>query len=263
MLPQLYRHFPDREPDHVGPPPRKIRLRTGKKSMVIGGLKVLLIIGWPPVIATIVAIHDTLIHFYGVTTSGYVTKCYPVQRKTGAYYRSNYRYQFQGKAYFGHMDFRDRIDLGTPVTVKLLPATPNLGEYLVETELGPCEPSSGFPYMWGPTIALYAIYGLFWWGFVIAPLRECLRERFLIMHGYESIAVITSRTPVPGYQYRCTIEYRFNTVGGSGGSAPTPTVCSQEVVMDVNEGDSLTIVYDPRDPSRNLVYKFSEYEVVR
>jgi len=93
----------------------------------------------------------------------------------------------------------------------------------------------------------------FFHGWVLTPIAQ----RRLVKDGEAARGVVTDKTIRKGKSPTYVVSFTFDPRAGLQQSAEA--VVDQSDYDATNAGDSLIILYDPRNPRRNHVYKFGQY----
>jgi hypothetical protein len=266
-------HVPPRLP----PPPRLARRRSGRRGLlghVPWAVRLLCVAGVGLLLLTIwLAARSWLVTLFGGTVPGEVTGKSALAEGTREG-RVQFSYHFRGQEYsaedtVGEYAF-ERLHQGTTVKVRVLAAWP--GHPLLVEPAGRADSGRG--------VYLYlALLGNIALGLLLRIyLREPRRQRALVREGVTTEGVIVGKEVAIGRRPSWAVQYSYQAprYGGTHAEAADgerrPAVAEKEwqVRMAVRRADfeaaqvgaAVAVLYDPRQPSRSLIYPFAEYEAV-
>ena len=164
------------------------------------------------------------------------------------------------------------LGVGEITKVRFLSLYPNWGVQLV----------SPYESLLNDTLSrlLWATICTFWfstitWGIFIAPISR----RFLIAKGLPTVGrIIESRTAV-GQSTTLVLRYEYSTSAHSNispmnvcqpkahdqapkGTFQGRTTVAKDSNKNIQIGDFVTVLFNPRRPRRSIIYKLADYEVV-
>jgi hypothetical protein len=261
-------------PQRLPPPPRLVRRRPGRHGLLghvplavwllcLAGAGLLVLAVW-------LVVRPWLITQFGMTVSGEVTGKSPLSERARAGV-VQFRYYVQEQKHEGEDTVAgeafDRLHPGSPVKVRVLPAWPD-DPVLVE-------PASRAGRGSGVLLVLALLGNLALAILVRAYLREPLRQRALVREGVATGGVIVSKEAGSGRRTSWAVQYtyrapRYGLPHGGDGDGRAVAEKEWQVRMAVSQEDheaaqvgaAMTVLYDPRQPSRSLVYDFATYEAV-
>jgi hypothetical protein len=255
------------------PPPRALRRRPGRRGLlgrvplvvwVLGLLGVGLLLAALWLLASL-----WFIRVFGAAVPGKVTGLVPPPA-SGMPARVQFTFHIGTQEYAGEDAVDDkafsRLYEGVDVKVKVLRAWPGSAR-LFE----PAGQSSGY----GGCLAFLAVT---WNAALAVVLWSCLRrplaQRRLVREGVAAAGYLLQKEDGSGWPRTWHVHYRYQAPchgrrahGQDGGGA---ALREWEVLMQVGKqdfeaaqaGTPVTVLYDPRQPSRSLVYAFADYEAV-
>jgi hypothetical protein len=262
-------------PQRLPPPPRVAVRRPGRRGLLghvplalwllcVAGVGLLLLALW-------LAASSWAVRLFGMTVPGEVTG-----RADGARGAREGRVRFTYHVKEEEYSAEDAVDegaleglhAGMPVKVRVLPGWPR--HPLLVEPAGRSGRGGGF-YL-GLALLGNAALG----AFLRLYLRDPLRRRALVREGVATRGVVVSKETGGGRRPSWAVQYcyrapRYGAAHASGGANEgRPAVAEKEwqVRMAVRPADfelaqvgaPLTILYDPRQPSRSVIYAFAEYE---
>jgi hypothetical protein len=258
-------------------PPRIVGRRPGRRGLLghvplalrllcVAGVGLLLVALW-------LVVSSLLIRLFGVTAPGEVT-----DRFAGAKGAREGRVRFTYYVKEEEYSAEDTVDegtfewlrVGTSVKVRVLPGWPRY-PLLVE-------PAGNSARGSGVYLALALLGNAALAALVRAYLREPLKQRALVRTGVATQGVVAGKESGAGRHPSWAVQYCYRAprhgvaqaVGEPGDSGPAVAEKEWQVRMAVcwsdfeaaKIGAAVTVLYDPRQPSRSLIYPFAEYEVV-
>ena len=156
----------------------------------------------------------------------------------------------------------DATPIGREFPVRVLAGIPGWLDY-------PRVPGRGWwAVLFLPLLALFwnGVLSIFVWMAWVAPWRKWR----LLRHGTEARGKITAKDndkDSDGPTYKLRYQYRTPVPGEAYSVSPTLQTHEGQVTvtaLQYNEaaaGGALTVLYDPRKPSRHLVYEYTNYSV--
>ncbi len=93
-----------------------------------------------------------------------------------------------------------------------------------------------------------------------AALIPMYRMRRLIRDGTATAGTVVGQFIMPGKAKRYRIRYSFKTADGT--EITNVSTISLESFEKATTGSSLTVLYNPANPSRSLPYEYCIYEVI-
>jgi hypothetical protein len=249
-------------PQLLLPPPRRVRRRRG---WLLGQVPLLF---WPilaadlglSLVALWLLLGSLALTWFGTTVPGKVTGVTPARPNSGNKARLLFTYYVGTHEYTGEDTVAAaalaRIGVGAEVQVRVLPGFPNQARLVEPAGL------SG-----GPSLCLLALavlssgaVGLLLWLW----LRPVLGQRFLVRQGVATAGWIVQRDEAGR---RVRFRYRAPRYGMETGQDPGTADKEWQVTMSVRPedfasariGDGVTVLYDPQQPSRSLIYAFADY----
>jgi hypothetical protein len=252
------------------PPPRIVCHRPGHHRLLghlplwvglvwVGGFGLLLWALWLTVTAWIIA-------WFGVTVPGEVSAKLPKPKgaRTGriqfTYYIEKHEYTVEDTVDDATFDW---VHVGTPVKVRALSGWPQHPQLLEPA--GYSEKGSGV-WVW---FALLGNVGLMW--LVRRSLHEPLKQRALVREGIATEGIVVGKEEIHGWRRSWVVQYSYRAprhgVVDTAGWAAVPDR-EWQVLMAVGRNDfeaaqvgaTVTVLYDPRQPSRSTIYPFANYE---
>jgi hypothetical protein len=248
------------------PTPRPVRHRDRvERGCTMGCLQLFIL---PHTLAGLFSIGKLAasVYFYvavsaaGVEVDGRVTKKTEWPGKRGPYYTLDYVFPFDGQQYAGEAYVSAEVYAGHAVgdTLPLRVYSPTPRE--ARWHLLPGHSASS-------DVAGLAFWCLIWNGFLGAMYWFMYvypgRERRLVRDGAVAVGHVLSVTSWqekshPAYKVR----YEFDTAfPGERAVTGSHSVRYPLSAADVQVGGTLTVLYDPRKPRRNLLYRFANYRV--
>jgi Protein of unknown function (DUF3592) len=250
----------------VPSPPRLVRRRPGRRRLLghvpllvwllcAAGFGLLLLTLW-------VAGFSWAISIFGVTVDGEVKGRSPVPTRGDRGGRVKFTYFVKGVEYSAE----DTVDeaaleglhMGTPVKVRVLSGWPK--QPLLVEPVGRSGRGSGFylALAWLGNIALVLL--------VRVCLRRPLRQRALVCEGVATEGMIVGKEAGSGRRASHAVQYSYHAPRYGMALADREwhvrMLVSREDFEAAQVGAAVTVLYDPRQPSRSLIYPFADYEAV-
>ncbi len=260
---------PPAAPQPLPPPPRHARHRPGHRRL-LGHVPLLV---WPLCAAGVgvllftlwLAISSWVVTWFGVTVPGEVTGKSDVTEKGVRGGRLKFTYHVRQVEYEGEdlvdEDAFDSLHIGAHIKVRVLSSWPTRPQ-LVEP---PGRAASGR----GGWLLLALLGNVALWFLFRLCLREPLRQRALVREGVATEGAIVRkegrrRAWAVQFAYRAP-RYGADAAGGAPAADKEWQVRMRVGWPDYEAaqvGDAVTVLYDPRQPSRSLIYQFADYEAV-
>jgi hypothetical protein len=259
------------------PPPRTVGRRPGRRGLlghVPLVLRLLCVAGAGLLLVTLWLVASSwLIRLFGVTVPGEVTST-----SAGAKGARDGRVRFTYYVKEDEYSAEDSVDeetfdwlrAGTPVKVRVLPAWPR---HPLLVEPAGHSGRGGGVYLAFALLANAALAAL-----VRASLREPLKQRALLRAGVATQGVVVSKDGGSGrhpswavqYCYRAPRHGMAQATDEAGDGRPAVADKEWQVRMAVcwadfeaaRVGAAVTVLYDPRQPARSLIYSFADYQAV-
>jgi hypothetical protein len=255
------------------PPPRVVRRRPGRRrvlSHVPLTVRLLSLAGAGLLLLSLGRVVSTwLVARFGVTVPGAVTGKSPATTKNN---RVEFTYHVKGQEYSAEdtvdEDTFGWLHVGTPVKVRVLAAWPR--QPLLVEPAGQAGRDDGI-YLWLAILANVGL-GIVLWAYLRAPLRR----RALVRVGIATEGVVVGKEVGAGKRPSWFVQYSYRAPrhgvtydAAVTGSSAVPEK-EWQVLMGVARKDfdaaevgaGVTVLYDPRKPSRSVIYAYAEHEVV-
>lgn len=258
------------EPELAQPTPRRLAAREGcGHGCVLWLGRVLLL---PHTTVGLYAIYkavtltllDLAVLTSGTVVPGHVTGKHTSPGKGGrVYYTVEFAYVVDGAAYAGSTtpdaDEYAAVAVAQPIEVRVYPPYPAEARWPGLPGHDPGREALG---MIVAALFWNAIVFLCWWWVALRPYRQ----RRLIRWGRPTTAVVRevkSGAGKGGPWYQLRYDYAVEPGGDvSRWRSRKLTLDYPKSAADVQAGDVLTVLYDPRRPRRHLVYRFADYQAV-
>jgi len=249
------------EPELLGPLPRVIRRR--KRGIGPGCIRIFILPHTLVGIGMILyALFLAAILLFGEEVPGRVVDGSQGTDDDGdPLYTVAYTYRVGGTEYRGSSavsrETFTRVSDGGVVRVVVFPLAPGVGSSIAG------EPGRGSALLFVVVFAVFwnGILSVFLWQIYVLPYLH----KQLFRLGSPVTGTVTKKEVARGKQGdRHVIHYQY----AAGGETAAPSLLSGKMVVPkegfglVAEGDQLTVLYAPRRPSRSLLYRWGEYEVV-
>jgi hypothetical protein len=209
--------------------------------------------------------------WFGVTVDGEVTGKSDLPERGVRGGRLKFTYHVRGEEYSAEdtvdEDALDSLHVGAAVKVRVLSGWPDHPQLV--------EPSGRAGRGRGLWLGLAVLGNVALGTLFRRCLREPLRQRALVREGVATEGVIVRKEVRGGRRLSRAIQfcYRAPRYGvAREGDEVRAAVADKEwqVRMPVGRvdfeaaqvGDAVTVLYDPRQPSRSLIYPFADYEAV-
>jgi hypothetical protein len=254
------------EPELLDPPPRPVRLRNRLEAGCLVGCLQIFILPHTVVGFFILSEFFSAAYYYvavsrsGVDLEGRVTNKVETAHRKGPSYCLDYVFSKDGEKHAGQVyvsaEVYSAFQIGDPLPLRVYSPTPREGRWhLIPGESPGLDlAGTGFACLFWNGI----VWGMYWFMYV-----RPWRQRNLIRHGQAAVARVTD---VTSWQEKSQtvhrVRYEFNP--GLPGDPPVRGrvhVRPPMTAADVTAGDELTVVYDPRRPRRNVLYRFSRFIV--
>ncbi|MFL5341449.1 MAG: DUF3592 domain-containing protein [Gemmataceae bacterium] len=256
-------------PIDLPPPPRQLRRRSAVGCGVVVGRWFLRLFITPHCIVGIGLIFNVLyiplVLLFGTDLPGRVTDHKTYQSKGTTHYQVTYSYPVNEIDYIRVLDVNSEqyasLEVGQPFPVRVLPAWPRMHPQ----PLGPDNPWRNMTGMLLLVFFWNGILSIFVWLAWVAPWR--LRQ--LVKYGSAVTGHVFAKETRRGKGTTYFVRYNY-VVPPEESADPFVKGQSCEGRMDVTiedfkaaeEGQAVTVLYDPRKPKRSLIYDFAEYEAV-
>jgi hypothetical protein len=185
-------------------------------------------------------------------------------KKNGVSYTVQYRFLvganfYDGSNSVGAATFT-QLRKGQALQVQILPAAPTWEPCPVLPDHSPW--ASFWP---------VALFGLFWitmTSFIVWMIvRPMIVAKHLVRYGLPTSGVVTDKRTRSGKTTTYQIHYRFipeRAVGDEAAShsRSASTTVQKEDYLAAQQGDVVTVLYDPVRPHRSLIYEFADYRAV-
>jgi hypothetical protein len=268
-------HF---EPELAQPPPRPVQRRGGWQSGC--GLWFLRLFLLPHTLAGVwllaMATASTVL-WVGVLLLGtevagnVVRKTEHRSRKGGVYREVEYSFLVDGVEYTGKVspdaDGYAALQEGQPITVRALPWAPGGGDSIGGfgrrhwPRMPGCSPFWDVTWFWFIALFWNGILSVFLWQAYVRPWFQ----RRLLRHGLPATGVVLQARSGTNRGTRfLRVRYEYTPAPGDAGAdrlyAGSVTATGPGFPA-FEEGDELTVLYDPRRPRRSVPYRLADYEV--
>jgi hypothetical protein len=249
------------EPELLAGTPRKVVAVSWTSSLGIGCLRLFILpfilVGFGLLLAVVGTVSLATFH---AETRGVVTHKETEDDEDGPSYRIAYRYDVGGREYHARdtipADAYVAITEGADVPVAYLPGFAGLysialpgGRTILQT----------LPFL-VPFCAFWnGIVSVFVWLAYVAPVRQ----KWLYRWGAVTQGMIVRKqtsTSDDSTTYR--LYYEFPDPEFLGRTRHGNELMTEEQYLQAQEGDSLTILYNPRRPKQNTAYSYGGYRVV-
>lgn len=259
------------------PPPRVVRRRPGRGRLLRRVPLLVRLLGLASVglllfVLVLWAVPWFVVQF-GRTVPGRIVSLTESRQGRSPVYRVRFVYhvgeeEFPGEARVDERTF-DRLHSTAAVQVKVLPRWPGHG-YLRDPAPAPRTGLLGLLCI--GLVASGAFAGLLW-----LYLRRPLGQRRLVREGRAALGRIVHKELIAGRSRSGYVQYayrapRYGKRNGAGpGEVHLRTADKEwQLRMAVDDKDfeaavpgaAVTVLYDPRQPSRSVIYVFAEYEAV-
>jgi Protein of unknown function (DUF3592) len=258
------------EPELTTPPPRRVRAREGcGHGCGLWGVRLFIM---PHTLAGVFlasqAVSAILIYlgvlFVGTEVEGRIVKKTATPGKKQTYYEVEYVFTLNGNDYADKrgVDAEDyaAINEGQRISVRVLAMSPQSGHWPGIPRASPISQVAGTIFgalLWN------GILSVFLWYLYVRPWRQ----RQLVRYGEAvagTVSEVKSSPTKGGTAYTITYQYRvpFDPKTGDTDRHATGKVRLEppQSAADVQPGDLLTVLYDPRKPTRSTLYRFSDYK---
>ncbi len=249
------------------PPPRAAARRPGRRGLLghapltvrllcLGGLGLLLVALW-------LVASSWVVRRFGMTVPGEVAARSPGPKGTREG-RVQFTYVVKGQEYSAEEAVDeaalDRLHSGAQVQVRVLSAWPS--RPLLVEPAGHAGRGNG--------VALaFALLGNVALGVLLRRcLREPLKQRALVREGIATEGVVVRKEVGSGRRASWGVQYCYRAP--RHGAAPAVADKEWQVRMAVGRADfeavqvgaTVLVLYDPRQPSRSVIYPFAAYEAI-
>jgi hypothetical protein len=203
------------------------------------------------------------VQYAGTDVEGAIVQKAEHSVKKGRYYTADYVFTVGGVEYTGHVQLNAEtyaaLREGQPIPVRVWESAPQAGHSWDGSEAGSLAGVKGLCFA---ALAWNAGLSVLVWFLYVRPWRQ----RQLVRYGQPTAGVVrevalskNGKTPA----YRIRYEY---TPGPSeifgGRRSGSVKVSPLKLAADVKVGDVMTVLYDPRRPRRNVLYRFGDYKAV-
>lgn len=261
------------EPELLQSPPRSLKRRRG--TLFTNGAGCIQLFLLPHTIVGIGlvlwALHSLAVIAFGVFVPAQVTHLHTKRGSKGSIaYNVAYTYPLGGQSYLakttvGSADYAT-LQVGSTLQVKVLALTPDWNTIPVVPN------NSGYKDAW-----LKVPFALFWNGillvFYIALYGALFKSKKLVSDGVAVIGEIQDKTTRRQKTTTYVISYAYiadpaisPANGGVAWGAITPLQkemrVSKPIYDQLNKGDWVTVLYDPKKPSKSILYLASSHEAV-
>jgi Protein of unknown function (DUF3592) len=258
------------EPELASPPPRQVRARDGWSHGC--GLWFIRLFCLPHTLAGVflacVAVSAVLLNLgvliVGTDVDGRIVKKSETVTKKGTHRTIDYTFTLNGHDYTARKDVGEEAYYGfaegDAIRVRVLALAPQAGHWPAIPGLWPL----GQVAITCVVAAIWnGILAVFVWHLYIRPWRQ----RRLVRYGQPvpgTVSDVKSAIPRRGPAYTVTYVYKlpFDPTTGDADryAMGKATVEAPQSAANVRPGDILTVLYDPRRPTRSLLYRFSDYK---
>ena len=239
------------EPELLQPPPRPVRARNARKQrQATVGFGLILMLG---ALLAVSAFLMRMAKYRGVTVPATIIGREQTRQRRRVRYYLYYRYSWRGRTYeeSAAVDFNhyQTARIGAKARARLWPPRPQSGSYLVLTR--------GYV---SEVIAQQALGAVLLIALGVAFfVRFYVKARNQIALLKNGVAVVARFVEGRQEEDLLQLDYEFPTMPGG---------VIQRVTFALPENErykarqTLTVLYDPHEPRRSLLYAFSDYEIV-
>ena len=241
------------EPELLVPLPRKLRERGGPwDAGGCLGLVFLPFLLFGLYLTYLVAQRIVLVEA-GTTTTGQL-----ISVSTGKSSSITYSFEAEGRSWTATDSFLQRHYANSvkPLLVIYLPTHPSVSMVLTrwETPANRVQEIGWFAVLWNAFLVFIV------WVVIGPPLRA----RRLIALGVPVVGRVQSATVAPNQRGELSgvVFYEFVPAEAGVGGKPVTgsTAIQKKPDVRLEQGDPLTVLYDPRNPKRNVAYQFAGYQ---
>ncbi len=193
----------------------------------------------------------------GTTVSGTISDLRITTDSEGTKnYEVKYDYNFNNQLYHasGNTDRFKYLELkiGGPVTAKLLPPLPNIGQQLID---------GNAPW---PSICFMFGFGVMWSVLMLLPFNLVYiapyRRNNVMKTGKVCLGTITDKSVSGEDSSNYAISFQYEPSPGQYRTDKREVTQAQFNIAKI--GETVSVLYDPEHLSHSLMYRYSDYEVL-
>lgn len=251
---------PTVEPELLQSKPRRIRMRNARRTRI--AMRWLAVFCFPFVLVGLFILYHAVHGTYGVldgkTAPGQIDG-YDADEDGGAILR--YRFQFCGTEYTAEDRYprETRLPQGSAISVRFDPSAPGHDSKAIlpgdsAGQLGLANTEWTIGLTWNSVLILITV-------FVQKALRK---HRHLYTHGDVAVGKITEKVVTwdEGASYRLKYEFTPLAVGLTSRPIQQDVESVSEAEWNsVQEGEIVSVLYDPQRPRNSLLYRFGLYQI--
>lgn len=258
------------EPELNTPPPRTVRARGGWDYGC--GLWAIRVFILPHTLAGVFlafqAVSGIVLYlgvlFVGTEVDGRIAKKSETEGKKGTHYEVEYVFTLNGNDYADKSGLKAEdyaaINEGQRIPVRVLAIFPQSGHW---PGIAGVSPISGVVSSCFGALLWNGILSVFLWYLYVRPWRQRQLVRFGVPVA-GTVFEVTSTPAKSGKGYTIRYQYPLPIDPETGDIERNATgkiyIEPPKSAEDIHSGDVLTVLYDPRKPSRSILYHFSDYK---